>query len=59
MRGRPLLVLLGVFCVLGLGGLCVRVWQSADQVTTPPWGTSACLCVVCVHSELGRVSGDG
>ena len=58
MRGRPLLVFLGVLCVLGLGGLGVRVWQSADLVTAPPWGAGS-ACLGCVHSELGVVSGVG
>ena len=53
MKGRPSLVLLGVLYMLGLGGLCVRVWQSADQVT--PSVRSQCMLLwgVCIDSWGG------
>ena len=53
VRGRPLLVLPGVLCVLGLGGLCVRVWQSADQVTPSfniHWEK---VCIICNYFMAG------
>ena len=47
MRGRPLLVLLGVPCVLGLGG-CVYVFGSPPTRLPPLRGELVHACVWCV-----------